>query len=232
MPEVIAHRGANQEAPENSLDAFRIAVELGADGIELDIQLTADGVPVVLHDPAMPVTAGQPTIPVRFLSLVQVRKRGVIPTLDEAIELVAGRCRLYVEIKDSRALDGVLQRVRKLGDQVAVHSFDHRVIVAAADSAPKTARGILLVSYLLDPAGAMSAARARDLWQHVDRIDAELVQQVHREGGRVVAWTVNDDDRARELISLGVDGLCTDRTREMRQLVDHHATLAQPNSRP
>lgn len=70
--------------------------------------------------------------------------------------------------------------------------------------------GILSASYLIDPAAALRAARARDYWQQWELIDAELVARIHGAGGRVVAWTVNEAADARRLQQMGVDAICTD----------------------
>lgn len=219
FPEVIAHRGANREAPENTLPAFEAAVRLGADGIELDIQMTADGMPVVHHDARLPDRAG-PGLQISALTHSEVTRLSALPTLGEVIESVGRRCRLYVEIKAPDAIEAVLTLLRPLGESCAVHAFDHRVIARARVLAPAIPRGILLVSHLLDAAAVMRAVGARDLWQHVDMVDRELIDGVHSGGGRVICWTANDPSRARRLISMGVDGLCTDTPRELRQVVD------------
>jgi glycerophosphoryl diester phosphodiesterase len=226
-PEIIAHRGASDQAPENTLAAFRRAVELGADGIELDIQFTADRVPVVHHDAVLPGHAGSAPQPIHLLKLADVRRLSDVPRLDEVIEAVGSKTRLYVEIKDPRALENVLKQLGRIGQSAAIHSFDHQAIAAAARAAPGIRRGVLLVSRLVNPVAAMKAAGATDLWQHVDKVDAALVKLVHRAGGRVIAWTVNDEDRSVELARLGVDGLCTDRPGRLIELLRGGA-LAPP----
>lgn len=201
--EIIAHRGANREAPENTLPAFEKALTMGVDGIELDIQFSRDAVPLVHHDPAI---AGQAII---GLSASEVQLLKPVPSLLDVVRLVDGRCRLYVEIKASEANDAVVRLLAPYADWCAIHSFDHRIPAVAALHSDIPA-GILLVSYLVDIVGAMNAAHARDVWQQADFIDQALVSTVHGAGGRVIAWTVNNADRASELISLGVDGICTD----------------------
>jgi len=217
MPvEIVAHRGANREAPENTLPAFQRALELGVQGIELDIQLTRDGVPVVRHDPDLPPAPHEEhAVPIASLTMAELRWRSEVPSLDEVLDLVAGRCRLYIEIKAAAAVESVVQRVRARHSWCAVHSFDHRTVAQAASLAPELSTGILLVSYLVDVVSAMRAARARDLWQQADFIDRALVERVHDAEGRVVAWTVNDVDRARALSKMRVDAICTDTPGEL-----------------
>jgi glycerophosphoryl diester phosphodiesterase len=216
--EVIAHRGAPREFPENSLPGFRRALELGADGIELDVHLTADGVAVVHHDAALrplPSEGPGPGPNIRALTYEALASRPLapglpVPALSEVLAAVGQRAVVYVEIKAPGGEDEVVRCIRASGARCAVHGFDHRVARHIAALAPDIPTGILLDSYLIDPAGALDAARARDYWQHWPLIDAELVTRVHGAGGRVIAWTVNDPAAARVLQSIGVDAVCTD----------------------
>ena len=209
MAEIIAHRGANREAPENTLAAFERALDAGVDGIELDIQYTLDDVPVVHHDPAI---QGRP---IASLSAAEVRVMKPAPSLAEVIELVNGRCRLYVEVKSAAATATVVRQLGPHSHWCAIHSFDHRVAAQTVRLNADIPVGILLVGYLVDLPAAMRAAGARDVWQQADYIDQALVDQVHVAGGRVIAWTVNDPARSHHLVALGVDAVCTDTAREM-----------------
>ncbi len=227
-PEIIAHRGTPRTRPENSLPGFRSALDLGADAIELDVHLTADGVVVVHHDPFLQRTgSGAPgrRLPIRELTASELEAHplapGVpIPTLAAVLDLVGGRGTVYVEVKAPRAEHAVLQCIGESKTSCAIHSFDHRVALRVAQIAEESpsARagrspiptGVLSASYLIEPAAALHAARARDYWQQWDLIDDELVSRIHAAGGRVVAWTVNDVSDARLLAAIGVDGICTD----------------------
>lgn len=210
--EIIAHRGANREAPENTLAAFKRALDAGAQGIELDVHLTSDGRAVVHHDPLL---RDGSKVPIASLNLAAVQRRASAPSLDEVLQLVDGRCRVYIEIKASGAVGAVATLVEKRLDWCAVHSFDHRTVLRTRTLNPSIQTGILLVSYLVDVAGAMRAAGATDVWQNAEFVDRDLVEHVHTAGGRVVAWTVNDIARARDLAQLGVDAICTDVPREL-----------------
>ena len=215
-PEIIAHRGTPRVHPENSLPGFAHALTLGVDGIELDVHLTRDGVPVVHHDPDL--AAGPAPLAGRTilgLTLDELRTHelapGVpVPTLADVLELTAGRATLYVEVKAREAGQVVADLLGPDGDRTPVHSFDHRLSRGVRLRAPGIPVGVLSVSYLVDSVGAMRAADARDLWQHWSMIDAPLVDAVHADGRRVIAWTVNHPSRAAELAQLGVDGLCSD----------------------
>lgn len=212
MPaEIIAHRGASRERPENTLEAFARALELGADAIELDVHATDDDVLVVHHDPVIP--GDDRPISLRSLAALRRRDTGgstVPPTLGDVLRLVDRRARLYVEAKGVGIAHLLADRLRDEHDWCAVHAFDHRVARDVRLFVPDLATGILTSSYLLDPVGALRAAGARDYWQQQELVDAALVHTVHAAGGRVICWTVNDPRRARELAALGVDGICTD----------------------
>lgn len=218
--EIIAHRGTPREHPENSLPGFRRALEYGANGIELDVHLTSDGMVVVHHDPALhsPLesSAGDSrSLEIRDLTYDAVRARplvpGVpIPTLAEVLDLVGPLATVYIEVKAPAAVDAVVRCAGQTKVRCAVHGFDHRVALRALAIAPDIPAGILLDSYLIDPAAALANAGARDYWQRWDMIDAELVARIHSAGGRVIAWTVNDVTDARRLAALDVDAVCTD----------------------
>lgn len=213
--QIIAHRGASRECPENTVSAFRRAADLGADGIELDVHLTADGTLVVHHDATLhgtPVTATANreigSLTVDELSAFRV-KGEPIPTLDEVIGAVGGRVTIYCELKGPGTSEEAVRLLRELGAQAAVHAFDHRQVAAARRLAPELARGVLESSYHIAPTFSMESVDARDLWQDAALIDRELVDAAHGRGGRIVAWTVDTAAEMRRLIALGVDALCT-----------------------
>jgi glycerophosphoryl diester phosphodiesterase len=219
-PEIIAHRGTPREHPENTLPGFARALALGADALELDVHLTADGVPVVHHDAELgpgPL-AGTPIVAVTLDELAghPIAPGVALPTLAAVCELAAGRATLYVEVKARWAGAAVAAALAGFGPIAPVHSFDHRVSRHVHALAPSTPVGVLSTSYLVDTVGAMRGAGARDLWQHWSMVDAALVDAVQAAGGRVIVWTVNDVEVARALAALGVDGICTDLPGDMR----------------
>lgn len=222
MPLRLAHRGASREHPENTLPAFRRALELGADGIELDVHATRDGIVVVHHDAApRRVGAPEPSPGPRIeqltfaeLSSFEVAPGVGIPTLGDVLTLVGDRAVVYVEIKGVGIEQAVAHTLRAApGVRCAVHSFDHSAIERMSRLLPEVPRGLLFADYPLDPAGAMRAAGARDAWPHWACIDSRLVERVHDVGGRVIAWTVNDAEDAASLAAMHVDALCTDDVR-------------------
>ena len=228
--EVVAHRGSPRELHENTLESFARALEHGADAIELDVHGTRDGVVVVHHDPvirsrAEPATRADAPAPPRALSQMEIADvREVtlpgglrIPTLDEVLDLVGTRAKVYVEIKGRGIERPVIEAIRRHPARCAVHSFDHRAVRTAKELLPDLRTGVLLASYVIDSVAVMRAAGALDLWQHCEYVDAALVRTVHAAGGRVIAWTVNGWAVARELADAGVDGICTDVTPTVRE---------------
>jgi glycerophosphoryl diester phosphodiesterase len=222
--ERIGHRGAPREITENTLPSFERAFDLGADGVELDVHLTADGTAVVHHDPDVPIQTRPRSVtrPIarmtwKELSRVEISPGLTIPTLEAVLALARDRGTVYVELKGKGVEQRALAVIRGSGARCAVHSFDHEAVKRSARLAPEIPRGVLFDEYPRDVVGSMRDASARDVWPHWQLIDRTLVEQVHNAGGRVIAWTVNAATAARELQDLGVDALCGDDLRLLEQ---------------
>jgi glycerophosphoryl diester phosphodiesterase len=227
-PRLIAHRGISRERPENTLPAFLRALEMGADGIELDVHATKDGVVVVHHDDVPRAVSPDATLAGKSfdrLTFDQVQGFSVdgaalIPTLAEVLAAMRGRLDVYVELK-ARGIEGPVLDVIHASPapaRCAVHGFDHEAIRRIRSVASWVRAGILFETAPKDIVADMRHADARDVWPREDVIDAALVNAVHGAGGRVLAWTVNDPRRAAALAALGVDALCTDAFAELRQV--------------
>ncbi|HEX5074047.1 MAG TPA: glycerophosphodiester phosphodiesterase [Gemmatimonadaceae bacterium] len=225
-PWVIGHRGSPREHRENTIPSFARAFDAGAEAIELDVHGTADGAVVIHHDAATNSRPGDsgPRVVIAETTLSALREiriaNGPIPTLAEVLCLTPEDRAVFVEVKAKGIEAAVVSVIRAAAKQCAVHSFDHRVARRVREVAPEIPVGILQTSYPVDPLRPMHDADARDLWQHWELIDRDLVDGVHADGGRVIAWTVNDGDAARRLARWGVDGICTDVPAAMRALVD------------
>jgi len=221
--EIIGHRGSPREFRENTLQSFARAFSDGADGIELDVHGTRDGAVVVHHDPATNSRPGDsgPVAVIGEATLASLRSVDVagqpIPTLDEVLERVPDRATVYIEVKAPAIELAVITTIRSGKRRCAVHSFDHRVARRVQELAPELAVGILQTSYPIDPPRAMRDAHARDLWQQWELLDTDLIHRVHDDGGRVIAWTVNDPAVAERLNGWGIDGICTDLPGVMRR---------------
>lgn len=222
MTEVVAHRGASAREPENSLAAFRLALDLGADAVELDVHATADGRIVVHHDPTI---GGRPIAETPFDDVRQTTLPNgePVPTLDDALDVLGDGVTVYVEVKALSAVhDDSLLAVLDAGPaphHAHVHSFDHRIVRRLRDARPDLVIGILSASYPVDPLIQLERSGAGELWQEQSLVDGELVTGVHRKGARIIAWTADDPDRIRALHELGVDGICSNTPDVVRRIV-------------
>jgi glycerophosphoryl diester phosphodiesterase len=197
---------------ENTLPSFAAALAAGAQGIELDVHATADGVVVVHHDP---VTRDGLEISGTKWSVLRDASRGPsgtasIPSLASVCDLVAGRAELFVELKGSGIEQAVIADLDGRSGPFSMHSFDHATIgrLAALDVAYRL--GLLFEEKVDDMPALLAEYGAVDAWPHHGLIDRALVDEVHRFGGRMIAWTVNSPRVARRLTAYGVDGICTD----------------------
>lgn len=233
LPRIIGHRGASRDARENTIRAFELAMVQGADGIELDVHGTVDGVLVVHHDPVLSLegTDGRPrpiaALPAAIVTGHRLPGGDTIPTLEQVFELIGSRGTVYVEVK-GRGIEREVARLLDRFPQVdsAVHAFDHRIPVAVRALRPHTPIGLLSASYPLSLAAVLSDSGARTLWQHVEHIDEALVHEAHALGVEVMAWTANDTPHATDLTAWGVDGLCTDLPGELRSALQSRRSSA------
>jgi glycerophosphoryl diester phosphodiesterase len=234
---IIGHRGTPscQKHPENTLQAICAALDAGADGVEIDVQATRDGVLVLAHDPDLGrvLGTGAGTGPVvaktdfAELRAFRLPNGAAIPTLAEALDLAA-ECRAFVvtEVKPETGgtvaartarLLGVMlddRRLRRPGaDRVSTSSFD--LLTAAALAGHGTVSGALIVAQYVDPDVAARRARERGVTDvhlnpaHVRR-DLGIVARLHALGLLVSVGVVNDPGEARLMARLGVDMVCTD----------------------
>jgi glycerophosphoryl diester phosphodiesterase len=233
----MAHRGASVEAPENTLAAFEAAAAAGADLIEMDVRLTADGVAVVLHDADVGATTDGAG-PVHTLTLREVKRldasggRGPaqeIPTVAEALESIAGHPGLGVDLEiknlpgesgfDSpreAAVEAALQAVADVGFAgfVMVSSFNWLTVERSKQLAPETPTGFLTVASI-DPLAtlvyAMQAGHEFVLPQAPALLEAgeSFVREAHAEGIRVGTWTVDDEEAIAALFRWRVDAVAS-----------------------
>ncbi len=232
--EIIAHRGASHDAPENTLAAMRLAWAQGADAIECDVHLAGDGELVVIHDADTRRTTGV-ALEVARASVTELQRLDAgrwkdmrfagekIPTLDAVLALVPEGRRVFVEIKGGpETIDALQRSLASSGlarEQIMVISFD----LEAVRAVKIRLRGIAacwIVERASD-AGRLPTeeilARVRDA--KLDGLDLEetwpidpgFVQQIRRAGIKLYVWTLDDPARARDLIAAGIDGITTNR---------------------
>ena len=227
-PLILAHRGASLEAPENTLAAFRQAIELGADGIELDVHLSGDGELVVIHDERVDRTTNGKGW-VKDLTLSQLKsldagswfdpafKGERIPTLKEVIDLVSGRCKLInIEIKSGIVLyPGIEEKVLReveaadLLGKVIMSSFNHFSLKTIKEINPNVKTGILYIEGLVDPWIYARHVPADALHPIFHAVTPEIVNGAHSAGLGVHVWTVDKPEDITRMSGYGVDAVIT-----------------------
>ncbi len=238
----IAHRGASSAAPPNTLSAFEKALELGADGVELDIHLSADGLPVVIHDFTVDATTdGCGKVTDMTLAQLQELDAGStfdpafagepIPSLEQVFETVGDRLLLNVELKTTRLRDygleraviAAIERHGLSGDRVLISSFNPFALRRIKRIAPHLPTGLLYAPNLPLP---LRRAWLAPLCPHEARhpahsmVNARYVAWARRQGYLINAWTVDDPNDMRRLISLGVDGIITNLPDLLRAIME------------
>lgn len=223
-PVIFAHRGASAYLPENTLAAFELAHQQGADGIELDVKLSADGIPVVIHDATVDrTTNGSGRVADLELATLQKLDAGdgqQIPTLDEVFASIGGQLLINVELTNYKTptdqlVSKVVEVVEKhaLSKSILFSSFFSNNLKQAATLLPQTPRGLLALPGLLGWWARTFGFRFGDyraLHPVYKNTTPQLIDRVHRLGKRVHVWTVNTADEMRQLARWNVDGIFTD----------------------
>lgn len=227
---MIAHRGASSHAPENTLPAFYAALEANADLVELDYVHTADGVPVCFHDNKLdrttnaPEILGRTNIPIRLATMSDLRRLDAgawfgaefagtsIPTLAEALDVIQSRSVALIERKQGDPATCVkLLRDTKRIDRLIVQSFDWDFLAACHRLEPGLALAALGDKDLTDTK-LDAIARTGSVvvgWDH-RRIGRPAIEAIHRRGWKAWVFTVNEPNRAVQLVTEGADAIITD----------------------
>ena len=229
-PLIIGHRGASADLPENTLAACSLAAEQGADGIELDVQLSADKQIVVFHDSTLERLAGSKRkvsdLTVSQLKDIDLGEGQTIPTLDELLEIMGPRLLYNIEIKEFSLRDNGLEtavadRIESFGlqDLVLISSFSpfsvrraRKVFSRSVPVALIRAKGIYKYTYLLASEQADNP--------HYSMVDEAYMVWAKKRGYRVHVWTVDDPQEASRLAGLGVHGIITNKPELIRQHLD------------
>jgi glycerophosphoryl diester phosphodiesterase len=244
--DIIAHRGASYDAPENTLAAFRLGYEQKADAVELDIYLSKDGEIVVLHDDNTKRTTGV-NKKVVDQTLAELRQQDAgkwkdakftgekLPTLDEVIALVPKDKRLVIEVKCGPEIIPALRQSlvlsQRADSQFLIIAFSHPTLKRLKDEFPKIEM-YWLTSFRKEPETGEISPSANQLIQKakdagvegVDvadngTIDAAFVKTIKAAGLKCYVWTVDSSDEAKRLLAAGVDGITTNRPGWLREQV-------------
>jgi glycerophosphoryl diester phosphodiesterase len=237
MTLVVAHRGADAVAPENTMEAYRLAFEMGADAVELDVHMTADGKLALMHDETVERTTDL-TGSIASMTMKQLRTadagyrfeapdgsfpfrgKGLkVPTLPEVLKWLPAGTGLVVEVKARAATAPTIaalrsSRVREAG-AVSIISFDERVIEESRELDPEIPTGYLLVPSQPIEAALIYAVEhghaAVHPWDGDLGLDPTAILQVATAYGRLMGcYVVNDPERMQQLAALGLWGFVTD----------------------
>ena len=229
FPAIVAHRGASSTRPENTLASFEEAIALGAQIVELDVRLSSDGVPVVMHDPVVDRTTDGTgavhELTAAELVALQVGPEATVPTFAEVLEAVSGRAALAVEIKNipgepaydpagEPIVEAVHAELGAFDGVVLVISFNPSSIEASKALAPDVPTGFLTTD-LVDPREALAyaAAKGHDMvlpgtWASIPAGES-YPDEVHAAGLRAGTWTVDDPGTLRMLLDRGFDAVAS-----------------------
>jgi len=245
LPLIIAHRGANSFAPENSLSAFEKALEIGCDGIEMDLRFTASGDVVVFHDRNLYRMTGFRGR-VQQMDLSAIRKYPLkdvsehkIPTLQEALELIRDRALIILDIKkESLRKNGFEEKICqilkdfRLVDNVVISSFNPLVLKNIFRIAPQFHLGFIFRSR--SHIFMSNGTPLRSLHARYRILSTRYVTTLQQQGYRIYAWTIDKADQMWKVVRKGVDGIITNKPEIFYQniptLLDSNNELISPAS--
>ena len=228
---VIAHRGASGTLPENTLPAYELALEQGADMIEIDLHRTRDGAVVITHDERLEGLGGLGEIADATLEQVRALDAGggqPVPTLDEVLDGFGARIPFNLEIKcggsgeyeglEAQALEAVTWR--GLLERMLFSSFSDRVLVRLRALSPDARLGFLFSPRDAErPLERARAVGAESLHPWLGLATPEVIDSAHAAGLAVHVFTVDEPDDMRRLLEQGVDGLFTNHPERLRRLL-------------
>ena len=214
---IFAHRGASGVEPENTLRAIKAALDANVDGVEIDLH-EVDGKLLVIHDRWLHrTTSGTGQIyqhDYEHLRSLDAGHGETIPTLDEVFALVAGRCKINLELKGINNLnllyfyiDHAIENTNLKIEDVLLSSFNHRLLYAINQQRPEFPIGALTACYPLDYAKFAEQLNAYSVHLDVNFISKHFVSDAHQRGLKVFVYTVDEFEDIKTMKALGVDGI-------------------------
>lgn len=236
---VIAHRGFSSRAPENTLIAIEQAISVGADMVEVDVTVTADGHVICLHDETLDRTTDGHGLPANF-TLEEIRQLDAgswfapeyagekIPTLTEVLDAVKGRILINIEIKPEAVEFGVVPKVaalineHEMLDSVVVSSFSPEALRLMKITNPAVVTASLFNKELhsgRDPLEIILEVGSRGFNISGKRVTPKMIERCHSHGIPVAVYTINDATEMRRMMELGVDAVFSDHADLMLEVV-------------
>ncbi len=213
----IGHRGAAAYEPENTLRSFKKAIRIGVDMVEMDIRKTKDGKIVVMHDEKLNRTTNGKGF-VRAHTFDQVRsldagKGEKVPTLEEVISLTEGKCGIVIELKEPDTEKEVINLIKekKIGSKVIIVSFYPNILQTVKSLYPQLKLGIIARDVPKEYVSIVKSLGVDYALIRKDNIKKEYVDNLHKIGLKVGAWTVDNKKYAKKLIEMGVDAIASNK---------------------
>ncbi|MFZ3137634.1 MAG: glycerophosphodiester phosphodiesterase [Thermodesulfovibrionales bacterium] len=210
----VGHRGAKAYETENILESFRKAIELGANAIELDVRISGDAKLIVIHDDNLKKVFGK-DVRIKESTLEELKQLtdNRIVTFDEALRFIDRKVeKILVELKETGYEKDVLDIIRKekLEDRVIVVSFHEEALAHVRELDKKIETGLIYTKFKkpIDAALKLNAQYLVPLYRFVHRRD---IAKAHKNNLKVIVWTINRKEEAREYIAKDVDGIATDK---------------------
>lgn len=222
---IIGHRGARAVRPENTISALKEGVKC-ADFVEIDIHLTKDGVPVVLHDATLDrTTDGRGAVgdlTLRELRMLDAGDGHPVPTLQEVCDLCLPSCGIVTEIKEAGSEEAVCSVLSGYDpSSLWVVSFHPESIREVKHLLPRVKAGLICSTDCRDPCSPVRKAGADAIVPRSDAVTREMVDEAHRQGLIVIVWTLNTPEAYQRARASGADGWVTDDPCGLRAWADN-----------
>ena len=207
----IGHRGAKGYAAENTIASFQKAIELGVDMIELDVHLSKDGIPVVIHDETIDRTTHHSGFVNQFTA--EFLQSIGVPSLKDVFDLVENRCAINIEIKVFVATKPVLEVLKNTKfpqEKIIISSFNWDVLNVCHSEGENISLGFLTELSIEEALTFAKKINAYSINPYFKLLNPENVKDIHQNGFKVFPWTVNNPDDITFVKSLKVDGIISD----------------------
>jgi len=207
----IAHRGYTRHFPDNTLEAFGAALELGVDGVEFDVQETADGEFFIFHDDEIqdkPIAA----MTTREMREIRVQGKYNVPMLQETLELLGHSPILIVELKQVRSLDKFLELLRTYADvtRTVIVSFSTEMITKVAGLAPDIMRAVITNTGVKKADEITRSTHSMAIGMAGRDLNSDVIASLHRDGTMVFVWDCTDAETVHRALAFDIDGVISD----------------------
>ncbi len=235
---IVGHRGASALFPENTIRSIKGAVECGATAVEVDIRATSDGYLVLSHDPTLERTFGlaKRVSDTKLSEMKELRFNGEpVATLEDAVQAVAGRVGLDLDIKVTGYEERIVGVIKERGhfESTMFTSFFPEVIFRINEIAPEANKGLITMGTTKEAILICSEIGSETILPFFGDLDDELINRIKSSELRMIPWTINDPDEAQRLLNEGAEGVITDDPCNLAKLIDRgRHTIKQTRKQP